>query len=64
MKLGLIGRNAADAVSRPKPQHRELKVLGENQVLTLLSVVKGGRYEALYYIALATGLRQGELPHK
>jgi len=61
IKWGLIGTNPTDAVSRPKPKKREMKVLNEIQVLSFLSVEKGTRYEALYHLAIATGLRQGEI---
>ena len=33
----------------------------DDQVRSFLSSVKGNRYEALYWLALSTGLRQGEL---
>ena len=38
-----------------------MKVLDEEQVRTLLDAVEGTRYYALYYLAVTTGLRQGEL---
>jgi integrase len=61
LKLGLINRNPADAVTRPKLRRKEMKVLDDNQVRVLLSGVKGTRYEAFYQLAVTTGLRQGEL---
>ena len=60
VKWGLIGRNPVDAVDRPKPRRVEMKVLNDNQVRAL-GFVEGTRYEALYYLAVTTGLRQGEL---
>jgi integrase len=61
MKLGLIGRNPASAVTRPKLQHKEMQTLDDTQVRNLLLAAKGSRYEALYQLAVATGMRQGEL---
>lgn len=61
VRWGLIGNNPTDAVNRPKPEKKEMKVLNENQALSFLSVVEGTRYEALYQLALVTGLRQGEI---
>ena len=61
LKQGLIGRNPADAVTRPKLPRTEMHTLDENQVRALLSAVKDTRWEALYHIAVTTGLRQGEL---
>jgi integrase len=61
LKMGLIGRNPADAVTRPKLIKKEMKTLTDTQVQTLLLAVRGTRYEALYLLAVTTGIRQGEL---
>ncbi|MCX6083291.1 MAG: site-specific integrase [Chloroflexi bacterium] len=61
LKMGMIGRNPVDAVTRPKFKHKEMNTFDENQVRSLLSVVQGTRSDALYYIAITTGMRQGEL---
>jgi integrase len=61
IQWGLIGRNPADAVSKPRPLKKAMKVWNEEQLIAFLSVVAGTRYEALYYLAITTGLRQGEL---
>ena len=61
LKLGVIGRNPALAVIRPKLKHIEMKVLTDSQVRTLLSAATGDRFEVLYWLAVVTGLRQGEL---
>src|SRR5260370_17825053 len=42
-------------------RHREMKTLSEAQAQHLLAVAYGDRLEALYVLALATGMRQGEL---
>jgi integrase len=61
LKQGIIGRNPTDAVNRPKFRRKEMCTLSDNQVRTLLLVVKDTRFEALFWIAVSTGLRQGEL---
>ena len=61
MKLGLITNNPAQAVTRPRLKQKEMKILDDYQVRDLLLSVKGTKYEALYLIAITTGLRQGEL---
>jgi integrase len=61
LKLGLIGRNPASATTRPRPNKREMQVLNDNQVRAFLSAAKESRYYALFYLAISTGLREGEL---
>jgi integrase len=61
MKLGVLGRNPADGVTKPRMKKQEMKVLDENQVMTFLNTAKGTRFELLFYMAVTTGLRQGEL---
>jgi len=58
---GLLLRNPVVDVKPPKQQKKEMKYLNEEQVKILLDAVKGTRYYALYYLAVTTGLRQGEL---
>ena len=53
--------NVADLVDPPRVLQREMDVLTEQQVRTLLDTVKGDRLEAMIVLALATGLRAGEL---
>ena len=61
LKWGLIGRNPVDVVSRPKYRHQEMRTLTDDQVRTFLSYTKGTRFEALFWIAISTGMRQGEI---
>ncbi len=61
LKLGLIGRNPAQAVSRPKVTHKEMRVLTSDQARTFLSAADSTRYQALFHLALHTGMREGEL---
>jgi integrase len=61
LKLGMIGRNPAQAVSRQKFSHKEMRVLTSDQARTFLSAAESTRYRALFHLALHTGMREGEL---
>lgn len=61
IKMGLIVRNACDAVSSPRKQHKEIQPLTSEQARKLLEAAKGHPQEALFVLALATGMRRGEL---
>ena len=61
VNMGMIGRNPALAITRPKVRRKEMKTLSDNQVRTLLSVAQGDRFEAVFWLAVTTGLRLGEL---
>ena len=58
---GLMPRNAADVVKGPRPVRKEIKPLRPEQARTLLTPARGDRLEALYMLAVTTGMRQGEL---
>jgi len=59
---GLIPRNAAD-VKAPRPAPDEMRPLSEAEARTFLDAarVAEDRFEALYVLAITTGLRRGEL---
>lgn len=59
---GLIPRNAAD-VKAPRPAPEEMRPLSEAEARTFLEAAReaGDRFEALYVLAITTGLRRGEL---
>lgn len=58
---GLIPRNATEAVKAPRPEKKEIRPLSPAAVRALLSAAAGDRLEALYVLAITTGMRQGEL---
>jgi integrase len=58
---GLIPRNAAASVKPPQARREEMQPLSRDQVRMFLDTVKGDRMEALYVLAVTSGLRQGEL---
>lgn len=61
VRLGLIIRNPAHGATLPQYRYPEMKVLDEMQVTQLLIAARGNRIEALYHLAVTTGMRQGEL---
>ncbi len=61
VKWNLVARNVCDLVSPPHRKQFEVHPLTVEQVQKLLSVVEGHYMEALFKLALATGLRRGEL---
>ncbi len=54
-------RNAAADVDSPRVLTPEMRPLSPIQTRKLLEVAKGDRFEALYVLAITTGMRQGEL---
>lgn len=59
-KWGLVSRNVAELVDGPRVEHDEVKPLARPDAAKLLTAARGDRLEALYSVALALGLRQGE----
>jgi integrase len=60
-RRGLVRRNVAELVDPPKPQRCEMQSLSPEQARRFLAVVRTDRLEALYVLAITTGMRQGEL---
>ena len=61
VKWGFIPRNVCDLVTPPRKARFEMQPFSIEQVQTFLETVQGHRWEALFTLALATGMRQGEL---
>lgn len=61
LKWGLVARNVATLVEPPRVQRKEVQPMTPEQARTLLEAMRGERLEALYTLALTTGLRRGEL---
>jgi integrase len=59
--IGMISRNPASYAQPPKEPATEMAILNESQVSQLLVAVNGHRWEALYHLAIVTGMRQMEL---
>ncbi len=57
----MVPRNVTDAVEPPRPAPREMRPLSPAEARKLLDAAQGDRLEALYVLAVTTGMRQGEL---
>ena len=63
VRWGLIPRNVSEDVGRPRLQREEIRPLDRAQARHLLKTAgeSGDRFEALYILAVHTGMRPGEL---
>lgn len=61
VRWGLLVRNVCDAVSAPRRTHYEIKPLTKEQAQLLLDTAKEDSLEALWVLALTTGMRRGEV---
>ena len=61
VKIGIIGRNPVSFTHPPREPAIEMKILTESQVNQLLTWLLDHRWEALFYLAVTTGMRQMEL---
>src|SRR5215218_7547409 len=57
----MIPRSAADAVKAPRPAPEEMHPLSPEEASKLIEAARGDKLEALYVLAVQTGMRQGEL---
>ena len=60
LRWGLVTRNSATLVDSPRVRRAEVQALTAKQTGKLLEQIKGDRLEALFSVAVAIGLRQGE----
>ncbi|MDP8973390.1 MAG: site-specific integrase, partial [Actinomycetota bacterium] len=58
---GLIPRNVTETVQAPRQSRTEIQALTPEQARAFLEATKGDRLEALYILAIHTGMRQGEM---
>src|SRR5579885_942810 len=61
VKWGLVARNVCDLAEPPRKERFEMQVLTIEQGQKFLETLGGHKWEALYTLALVTGLRRGEL---
>jgi len=61
VKWGLLGRNVCDAVDPPKPRRKEMTALDSADVQRLLDATSQSSYGHVFFLALYTGMRRGEL---
>lgn len=60
-KQGLVTRNAAGQADPPSVKPKHFETLTIDQARAFLDIIHGHRMEALFVVAITTGLRQGEL---
>ena len=61
VKQGVVVRNVAEAVVPPRPGRIEMSTLASENVPKFLEAARGTPYYVLFYAALYTGMRRGEL---
>lgn len=61
VRWNVLQRNVADFVDAPRVEHHEIATLSARQASELLTAAHGDRLEALYVMAVTTGMREGEL---
>jgi integrase len=61
VRWNLIPRNPSDNVKAPTPTSKEMHPLSASEARELLEAASGDRLEALYVLAIHTGMRRGEL---
>ncbi len=60
-KWGMVARNVVALVDPPRAARHEMQALDEPQVHALLAAAAADPLEALYVLAVTTGMREGEL---
>jgi len=60
VRWDVVTRNVARLVDRPRIERRPIKPLSPDEARQFLRAIRGHRLEALFSVALALGLRQGE----
>lgn len=61
VRWNLVARNVCDLVTPPRRRRFEIQPLSPEQAQQLLAAARGHRLEALFVLALCTGMRRGEL---
>lgn len=61
VQLGYLQRNVCNGCDLPKVMQKEMRPIKDEEVSKFLQAIQGTRYEYLFYVAVFTGMRQGEL---
>jgi integrase len=61
VRYQIISYNPVHGAILPREKHGEMQILDDRQLGQFLIAAKGSRFEAMYYLAVSTGMRQGEL---
>ncbi len=59
--LGYLQRNPTDGISLPRAERHKMEVIQDGDIPRFLEAIKGHRFEALYFVDMFSGARQGEL---
>ena len=59
--LGYIQRSPLLGVTLPRVEKKEMHAISNNDVGRFLDAIKGNKYEAVFFVDIFSGLRQGEL---
>ena len=59
--INLIPKNVSNACVLPKTKQAEIHPLEGKEIPLFLDAIKGDPFEAVYYVTLFTGMRQGEI---
>ena len=57
----MVPRNVTELVTAPRPAPQEMKTLSAEETRRFLEAARSDKLEALYVLAVTTGMRQGEL---
>lgn len=61
VKDGVLVKNVAAHMEVPRVEHKQQSVWSATDAENFMKAVQGHRFEALFWLAVATGLRKGEL---
>jgi integrase len=61
LKDEMMIRNITEATSPPRSKKKKIQVLSEEESDRLRNAIQGNKLEALFYLAMLTGMRKGEL---
>ena len=61
VKMGMVARNVAKAVDPPRPRHFKIRTLASEDIPKFVEAAWGSLYYVLFFTALCTGMRLGEL---
>ena len=61
VKIQILARNPAEAVNAPKPTRKDISALDAAQSVQLLTAIRQTRMYVPVLLALATGMRRGEI---
>ncbi|MEA5013130.1 MAG: tyrosine-type recombinase/integrase [Candidatus Limiplasma sp.] len=59
--LGYLQRSPLIGITLPRVEKKEMQAIQNEDVERFLSAIKGHKYEALYFVDMFSGLRQGEI---